>query len=42
MHNSRIKYKLKCESANYIGYINCKPKDEFMNPEGFEMIDKAL
>lgn len=31
-----------CESANYIGYINCKPKDEFMNPEGFEIIDKAL
>ena len=35
-------FKIICESLNFVGYINCDPKAEFLNRQGIETIDEAL
>ena len=35
-------YKIVCETANYIGYINAQPKAKYLNEKGIEIIDNAL
>ena len=34
--------KTICESLNFVGYINCDPKPEFLNRQGITTIDEAL
>ncbi len=35
-------FKIICETLNFVGYINCDPKSEFLNRQGIATIDEAL
>ncbi len=42
MYYSENNYKIVCESPRFNGYINCDPKQKYLNADGIKTIDNEL